>query len=998
MQNKGFIKFFAIALALAALFQLSFTFVVMKVKSDAREYAQGDPKKEFRYLDSIANEPVYNFLWIKKFTFRECQEREINLGLDLKGGMNVTLEISLVDVIRSLAHYTTDSIFNKAIARAQELQKNSGEDFITLFGKAFEEIDPNAQLAPYFVSKDKDVKIKYNSTNQEVLNYLRQEAESAISNAFNILRNRIDRFGVVQPNIQRSSTTGRILIELPGIKDPERIRKLLQGTANLEFWETYDNTEIYPLLEKANNLLAQILNTSQDSIKVSTDSLKSKKDTTKNTLLEKIAAQEKKDTSNKTTNTAEDFRKNNPLFSVLYPNITSNKQLAQGAAVGLVLAKDTPIVNKYLSMKQVKALFPASLKFLWSYKPLKNTKIFQLIAIKTDPRKNQAILDGSVITSARVEFNNITNEPEVSMSMDAKGTKEWARITEQNVGKQIAIVLDNYVYSFPVVRQKITGGVSSISGGFTLEEATDLANVLKSGKLPAPAVIIEEAVVGPTLGKESINAGLISFVIAFLFTLLYMIFFYGTPGVIANIALVTNVFFLIGVLASLGAILTLSGIAGIVLTLGMAVDANVIIYERIREELRAGKGLKLAISDGYKNSYSAIIDGNLTTLITGIILYIFGSGPVQGFATTLIIGILTSLFSAIFISRLIFEYGFKKNWNYVFDTKFTRNFLNNPTIDFIKLRKYAYIFSSVVLLAGVISLFTRGLNFSVDFLGGRTYVVRFDQNLKVADVRKALSKTLGEAPEVKTFGADNQMRITTKYLINENSLNTNVDSIVERKLYEGLKPLFKKNITFEDFVGSTNELAYGIMSYTKVGPTIADDIKVAAVIAIIIALIAIFIYIAIRFRQWQWGLGGVLALFHDTLFVISFFSFFNGILPFNLDIDQAFIAAILTVIGYSINDTVIVFDRIREYRTLHPRWELSVAINSALNSTLRRTINTSGTTLVVLMAIFIFGGEVLKGFIFALLIGIGIGTYSSIFVATPIAYEIIKLKRKTLIS
>ncbi len=994
MQNKGFIKFFAVALALAVIFQLSFTFVVKKVEKDARDYAQGDPQKEYRYLDSIANEPVYNFLWLKKYTFRECQEKEINLGLDLKGGMNITLEVSLVDVLRSLAHYTDDSTFNKAILKAKELQKNSGEDFITLFGKAFQQIDPNGKLAAYFISKE--LKIDFNTPNDEVLKIIRNEADGAINNSYNILRNRIDRFGVTQPNIQKLSTSGRILVELPGVKEPERVRKLLQGTANLEFWETYDNQEIYPLLEKANEVLAQLLNTTKDTVsKENADTtVTAKADTSANSLLDKIKAQKTQDTTKSEDKTPEQFQKNNPLFAVLYPSIDNDKRLAKGAAVGLVLAKDTATVNKYLSIKQVKALFPSSLKFLWSYKPLKNTQIYQLIAIKVDPRKNQAPLDGSYITSARVEFSNLTNEPEVSMSMNAEGSKIWASLTRQNVGKQIAIVLDNYVYSFPVVRQEIKGGNSSISGGFTIEEANDLANVLKSGKLPAPAVIIEEAIVGPTLGKESINAGLISFVIAFVLVLLYMLFFYGKPGLIADIALLANVFFLIGVLASLGAVLTLPGIAGIVLTLGMAVDANVIIYERIREELKAGKGIKLAVADGYKNAYSAIIDGNVTTIITGIVLFAFGSGPIQGFATTLIIGILTSLFSAIFISRLIFEYGFNKNWNFVFDTKITRNFLDNVNLDFIKARKAAYIFSSTIIILGLISLFTRGLSWSIDFTGGRTYVVRFDQNLKVTDVRTYLAKEFGEAPEVKTFGADNQMRITTKYLIDENTAEA--DSIVERKLYEGLKPLFTKEITFEDFSSSTKVSTVGIMSSTKVGPTIADDLKVEAIIALLLALIAIFIYIAIRFRQWQWGLGGVVALFHDSMFVISFFSFFNGILPFNLDIDQAFIAAILTVIGYSINDTVIIFDRIREYRTLHPRWELPIAINSAVNSTLRRTINTAGTTIVVLLAIFFFGGEVLRGFIFALLVGIIVGTYSSVFVATPVAYDIIKKKQKTL--
>lgn len=997
MQNKGFIKFLAVAIALAAIFQLSFTFVVRMVQNDAKEFAQGDPQKENRYLDSIANEPVYNFLWLKKYTFRECQEKEINLGLDLKGGMNVTLEVSVVDVIRSLAHYTNDSTFNKAIIKAKELQKNSGEDFITLFGKAFQQIDPNAKLAAFFISKD--LKIDFNTPNDEVLKIIRKEADGAIDNSFNVLRNRIDRFGVTQPNIQKIASTGRILIELPGVKDPERVRKLLQGTANLEFWQTYENAEVYPLLEKANTILSELLTEKStdtltiDSLKNNTDSLATKKDTTKS-LLEAI--KEKKDTAKKALNNtnAEQFKQNNPLFSIMYPSVDNEKRLAKGAVVGLVLGKDTALVNKYLSMKQVKTLFPANLKFLWSYKPINKSEVYQLIAIKIDPRTNQAPLDGSSITNARVEFDNVTNEPQVSMSMGGEGAKEWARLTRENVGRQIAIVLDNYVYSFPVVRQEIKGGNSSISGGFTLEEATDLANVLKSGKLPAPAVIIEEAIVGPTLGKESINAGFISFIIAFVLVLLYMLFFYGKPGLIADIALLTNIFFLIGVLASLGAVLTLPGIAGIVLTLGMAVDANVIIYERIREEMKAGKGIKLALSDGYKNAYSAIIDGNVTTLITGIVLFAFGSGPIQGFATTLIIGILTSLFTAIFISRLIFEYGFSKGWNFVFETQWTKNFLDRVNFDFLKARKTAYIFSTTIIVLGLISLFTRGLSWSTDFTGGRTYVVRLDKDVKVNEVRASLAKVMTEAPEVKTFGSDNQIRITTKYLIDENTAEA--DSIVESKLYEGLKPMFSKDISFIDFSSSSNVSTEGIMSSSKVGPTIADDIKVAAIIALILALIAIFIYIAIRFRQWQWGLGGVVALFHDSMFVIAFFSFFNGVLPFNLDIDQAFIAAILTVIGYSINDTVIIFDRIREYRTLHPRWELSIAINSAVNSTLRRTINTAGTTIVVLLAIFIFGGDVLRGFIFALLVGVIIGTYSSVFVATPFAYDTLKKKYKNI--
>jgi SecD/SecF fusion protein len=995
MQNKGFIKFFAIALALACIFQLSFTFVVRKVQSDAKDFAQGNLNKETRYLDSIANEPVYNFLWLKKYTFRDCQEKGINLGLDLKGGMNVTLEVSVSDVIRSLAHFTNDSTFNKAIAKAKEMQKNSSEDIITLFGKAFQQMDPNAKLAAFFISKD--LKIDFNTPNDEVLKIVRKESDGAISNSFNVLRNRIDRFGVTQPNIQKIATTGRILIELPGVKDPERVRKLLQGTANLEFWQTFENGEVYPLLEKANSILAEIIKNKGEqkdsALKVSNDTTKAVKDTT-NSLLETIKSQQ--DTSAKSKgkkgNTPEQFKQDNPLFSVLYPNVDNEKHLAKGAAVGLVLGKDTADVNKYLSYKQVKALFPANMKFLWSYKPLKNTEIYQLIAIKIDPRTSQAPLDGSAITNARVDFNNMTNEPEVSMSMNGEGSNEWARLTRENIGRQIAIVLDNYVYSFPVVRQEIKGGSSSISGGFTLDEATDLANILQSGKLPAPAVIIEEAVVGPTLGKENINASFISFILAFILVLSYMIFFYGKPGIIANAALVANIFFQIGILASLGAVLTLPGIAGIVLTMGMAVDANVLIYERVREELKAGKGLKLAVADGFRNALSAILDGHFTTLITGIVLYVFGSGPIQGFATTLIIGVLTSLFTGLFVSRLIFEFGFSKNWNFVFDTKITRHWMENTKFDFIKMRKAAYIFSLSIITIGFVSLFTKGMGWGIDFTGGRTYVVRMDQDLKVNDVSKSLAKVFGEEPEVKTFGASNQIRITTKFMISENTVLA--DSIVEHKLYEGMKSLYKKNLTFKEFGNATSGKSIGVMSSNKVGPTIADDIKVGAIIAIIFALISISLYITVRFRRWEWGLGAAASLFHDTMFVIAFFSIFNGIMPFNLDVDQSFIAAILTVIGYSITDTVVIFDRIREYRTLHPRWDLGLSINSAINTTLRRTINTSGTLLVTLFAIFIFGGDVLRGFIFALLIGTIVGTYSSIFVATPIAYDILKKKQK----
>jgi len=1002
MQNKGAIRFFAIALALACIYQLSFTFVTKHVEKNARSFGNGDLVKEAKYLDSIATEPVYNFLWLKKYTYRDCQSQEINLGLDLKGGMNVTLEVSVVDVIRSLTNYSSDSTFNKALKLAKKMQENSQEDFIALFGKAFTQTDPNAKLAALFISKD--LNINFNTSNEDVLKIIRKEADGAIDNSFNILRNRIDRFGVAQPNIQKLETTGRILIELPGVKDPDRVRKLLQGTANLEFWETYENEEVYPLLEKANVIIAELESAGKEDVKdtiskpsllaeLTADTTKktdtaitANKDTSKSLLDEMKGDSSKKDTAL----SAQQFQKQNPLFTVLYPSVDNERKLAKGAVVGLTQYKDTAIVNRYLALKQVKSIFPPNLRFLWTYKPIKQSNVFQLIAIRSTSRDNRAPLDGGAITSARVEFGNTKSNAEVSMSMNPEGSRIWARLTADNVGKQIAIVLDNYVYSFPVVNQEIKGGNSSISGDFTIEEAQDLANVLKSGKLPAPAQIIEEAIVGPSLGQESIQSGLISFIIAFILVLIYMQLYYNKAGLVANIALLSNIFFLIGVLASLGAVLTLPGIAGIVLTMGMAVDANVIIFERIREELRAGKGIKLAVRDGYKNAYSAIIDGNVTTIITGIVLYMFGSGPVQGFATTLIIGILTSLFSAIFISRLVFEWALNKNWKITFDNKYTRNFLTNTHINFIGLRKKMYVFSLIVIGAGIVSMVTKGFSWSVDFTGGRTYVVRVDQNVKVNDVRASLQKQFGEAPEVKTFGAENQIRITTKYLIKENNIKT--DSLIETKLYDGLKSFYKNSITPYQF--SMSDKTNGIMSSQKVGPTIADDIKIAAIIAVIISLIAVFIYVGIRFRSWQWGLGGVTSLFHDTLVVLSFYSIFAGILPFNMDIDQAFIAAILTVIGYSINDTVIIFDRIREYRTIHPRWEMKDSINSAINSTLGRTLNTSLTTIVVLIAIFIFGGEVLRGFIFALLIGVTIGTYSSVFNATPVTYDFFMMKKK----
>ena len=1001
MQNKGAIKILAILLAVASLYSLSFTYIANSVRTDAEDFGGGDVVKEQKYLDSIANTEVYPLLG---YTYRECQQKEINLGLDLKGGMNVTLEISVVDVIKALSNYSKDPIFTKAIALAKEKQRDSQEDFVDLFGQAFNEIDPNANLASIFNTPDMRDKIKYGSSDEEVLKVLHQETQAAIDNSFQILRTRIDRFGVAQPNIQRLETAGRILVELPGVKDPERVRKLLQGTAQLEFWETYKFDEIFGALMNANNVIRDLklqeetpaADVTEETITeetVATDSTETLTDavldSTKTESLEDALKNSSTETGSATDSISskEEQIKNNPLWTVLYPNLDRNREPVKSASIGFTHFKDTAVVNDYLALKQVKAVLPKDLKFFWSVKALPGSQeLYELIAIKITSRDGRAPLEGDVITDARQEFGQNKAQAEVSMSMNGKGSRTWARLTKENVGRQIAIVLDNYVYSFPNVNGEIKGGRSSITGGFSIEEATDLANILKSGKLPAPAHIIEEAIVGPSLGQEAIDSGFLSFAIAFLLVLVYMLFWYNKSGLVANVALVANVFFIIGVLASLGAVLTLPGIAGIVLTIGMSVDANVLIFERIKEEIASGKGIKLAITDGYKNAYSSIIDANVTTLLTGIILFVFGTGPIKGFATTLIIGILTSLFAAIFITRIIFVAWLEKGKKITFATKLTENAFKNTNIRFIAKRKIWYIISGVVILAGLASLFTRGLDYGIDFRGGRTFVVRFHEPVNTSDISKALETHFNnDAPEVKTFGENNQVKISTKYMIESEAADA--DDIVEEAMYEGLKSFLGEEVTFKDFSNNYK------MSSQKVGPTIADDIKTAAVWAILFSLVVIFLYILMRFKNWQYGLGALIALSHDVLIVLGLFSIFYGILPFSLTIDQAFIAAILTVVGYSINDTVVVFDRIREFLGLHPKEDREELYNKALNSTLSRTFSTSLSTFIVLLAIFIFGGEVIRGFVFAMLIGVVVGTYSSLFIATPIAFDAQKRER-----
>ncbi len=980
MQNKGAIRLFAILLALVCAYQLTFTFKAYQVETAAKESAKGNKTKELAYLDSISSQPVFN-LGIRKYTYKEVKELEMNLGLDLKGGMNVTLEVSVVDLIRSLSNYSKDETFNKAIARAKEMQQDSQDDFVTLFGKAFQEVDPNAQLAAIFNTLELKDKVKFNSSNEDVLKVIREETDAAIDNSFNIIRTRIDRFGVAQPNVQPLQTKGRILVELPGVDDPKRVRKLLQGTANLEFWETFDNSEVYPSLVAVNAKIKEI-QAMGSSVAVA-DSTVAKADSTstaKKSLLDELEKSASKDSVGGAD--LENVKKEFPLFAVLQPSTTPQGQLRPGPIVGTSHAKDTATVNSYLKMEAVKSIMPRNLSLKWTSKAIDEAgDYFSLIAIKVNSRDGRAPLEGDVIVDARQDYEQFGSRPEVSMTMDSEGAKVWARLTKENIGKSIAIVLDGYVRSYPNVNTEITGGRSSITGLESVEEAQDLANILKSGKMPAPATIIHEQIVGPSLGKEAINSGMWSFVIAFMLVLVYMLFFYSKrAGLAANIALVVNMFFIIGVLASMGAVLTLPGIAGIVLTLGMAVDANVLIYERVQEEIIGGKGLKLAIADGYKNAYSAIIDGQVTTLLTGIVLYLFGSGPIKGFATTLIIGILTSMFTAIFISRLIFERRLGKNLPITFTSKTTANWLRDTAINFLEKRKVFYMISGVLLVLSILSISIRGFNLGIDFKGGRTYVVSFDNEVKVGEVGAALAKVYGEAPEVKTFGTSNKVKITTEYKINESG--EDVDNEVESLMYNGLKEAgFIGNIGFDEFIAKHR------LSSEKVGPTISDDIKKDAAIAIFFSLVMIFLYILIRFRNWQYGLGAVVSLAHDTLIVLGVFSMFKGLLPFSLEIDQAFIAAILTVIGYSINDTVIVYDRIREHMHLYPKRTVEENMNNAMNSTLRRTFSTSLSTLVVLFAIFLFGGTSIQGFTFALLIGIGIGTYSSIFVATPVVFD-----------
>jgi SecD/SecF fusion protein len=1041
MQNKGAVKIFAILLTLACIFYLSFTWVTRGVESDASDYAQnyissakvtaaakefakGNASKEKSYLDSVKSHvadrycdsmkkiPVYD-IGIAEYTYEECKKNEINLGLDLRGGMNVTLEVSVKDIINNLSNDNPDPTFKKALDETQKnLGVNNNDDFVTLFDRTYRRLsNNNGRLAPLFQSIENKGKINYNSSNEEVIKFIRERVSEAIGNAEKTFRSRIDRFGVTQPNIQKLEASGRILVELPGVKDKARVRELLQGTANLEFWETYENGEIANLMDKANYAIRQELFPETlgavavaDTTKADTTfAAKTPSAAANGTDVAKADTSKKNDTLSKSVATGsvnpqdtamKNFMKRYPLYSMyspLKPNIIFDekgqpKQYGEGAVLGRAYTKaDTAKVNQYLKIAKSKNIFPSKLRFMWGAKETEQKQegkvvatFFELFLIKADP-KGKAALSGDIITDARKDYNQQSGGlPLISMSMNTEAAQKWKTITGANKGKCVAVVMDNMVYSAPRVNSEISGGQSQITGNFTDSEADALAAILSAGKLPAPAHIVEESVVGATLGQESIESGLMSFVIALVVILVFMAAYYNKAGIVANIALIANMFFIMGVLTSMGAVLTLPGIAGIVLTIGLAVDANILIFERVREELALGKSAAQSIKEGFKHAMSSIIDSNVTLLLLGIILYVFGSGPVQGFATTLCVGILASLFSAILITRVIFEWMLERKMTIPFDNNFTRNAFKNVSFDFVGKRKLYYAISSVIIIVGVVFFFkNKGLNLGVDFKGGRTYQVRFDKDVNTEDVKKALAKEFGEAPVVKTIGSgSSQVKITTTYRVSDNAANA--DQEVEKQVVSGLAGF---GVTADNIVSSQ-----------KVGPTIATDVVYGAYGAILFSCLMMFIYIVVRFRKWQYGLGSVVALFHDVLVVLSFYTIFDGVLPFSLEIGQDFIAAILTVMGYTMTETVVVFDRIREKLAESGKGDVygeerNKLINYALNSTLSRTILTSLTVFFVLLVIFIFGGESIQGFIFALLIGRVIGTYSSLCISTPIVVD-----------
>ena len=995
MQNKGFVKVFAVLLTLVCVFYLSFSFVTRHYTNKAKEIANGDPKVEQDYLDSLSNEKVMLWNW----TLKQCREMEISLGLDLKGGMNVILEVSVPDVIKALADNKPDEAFNNALATAAKQAVNSQDDVITLFIREYHKIAPDAKLSELFATQQLKDKVNQKSSDAEVEKVLRAEVKAAVENSYNVLRTRIDRFGVVQPNIQSlEDKMGRIMVELPGIKEPERVRKLLQGSANLEFWETYTAREVLPAMQSADAKLRVILaegtTADTDTIEaVLTEATPVEKKTV--SAADSLAAALKGDVTaeDKSAANMEEIKKQYPLLSILQLNSSG-----QGPVIGYANYKDTADINKYLAMPEIKADLPKDLRLKWGVSPSefdKKGQTFELYAIKSTERNGKAPLEGDVVTDAKDEFDQYS-KPAVSMTMNSDGARRWAQLTKQNIGRSIAIVLDNYVYSAPNVNSEITGGRSQITGHFTPEQAKDLANVLKSGKMPAPAHIVQEDIVGPSLGQESINAGIFSFVVALILLMIYMCSMYGfIPGMVANCALILNFFFTLGILSSFQAALTMSGIAGMVLSLGMAVDANVLIYERTKEELRAGKGVKKALADGYSNAFSAIFDSNLTSIITGIILFNFGTGPIRGFATTLIIGILVSFFTAVFITRIVYEHFMNKDkWlNLTFTTKISKNLMTNTHFDFMGTNKKSLIIVSAIIVVCIGSFAIRGLSQSIDFTGGRNFKVQFENPVEPEQVRELISSKFGDANvSVIAIGTDKKtVRISTNYRIEDEG--NNVDSEIESYLYETLKPVLTQNITLETFIDRDNHTGGSIVSSQKVGPSIADDIKTGAIYSVVLALLAIGLYILLRFRNIAYSIGSIVALSCDTIMIIGAYSLFWGILPFSLEIDQTFIGAILTAIGYSINDKVVIFDRVREFFGLYPKRDKRVLFNDSLNTTLARTINTSLSTLIVLLCIFILGGDSIRSFAFAMILGVVIGTLSSLFIASPIAYNMMKNKK-----
>ena len=1032
MQAKGLVKFFAIALVLVCLFQLSFTLKTYFVEKNAEEFAEqkvsglrtqlsdleksrpmayhdtiSEVKKKFKqtYLDSISNENVYNLL-VAKYTYEEIKDRQINLGLDLQGGMSVILEVSIHDMLESLAGTNSNNpAFRQAVELAKQKQKTREDDYVSLFIESFKEVAPNAKLAAIFANRQNQGLIEPDYTDEQVAEVLRSEAADAIDRTYEILSARIDQFGVTSPNISRIEASERIMIELPGVDNPSRVRKLLQSVAELEFWETYQANEVYDFFREADIILAEQLELERGLSPTPTpapDTTFNNFNTTPDSVTALGDTSLYKDSTLASVDTSKEFS----TFTDEQADIPDTGMVAQGKSpllgmlnllqgqagpanvagptVAAVLPKDTSRVNSYLRIQEVRDVFPSDMRLLWGNKADKNTGLFNLYAIKANSADGKAPLTGEVVTDAFQDYDQ-SGRPNINIRMNSEGGSKWQRITAANAGRgYIAIVLDNLVYSSPFVKGEIPGGNTEISGDFTVKEAQDLANILKAGKLPAPAKIVQESQVGPTLGKESIQAGILSMVAGLVLVLLFMMFYYSRSGVISSLALIINIFFIFGILASLGATLTLPGIAGIVLTIGMAVDANVIIFERIREELLKGKGTRLAVVDGFRNSYSAIIDANVTTLITAFILAYFGLGPVLGFATVLIIGIFSSLFTAVLLSRLIFDWMLKKDMKVSLGNKMTLGAFSKLNINFLGSRKIAYTISGILIIASLASFFTRGFELGVDFKGGRAYEVSFPAAINSTEVRQALTTEFGQTPIVKTVGANNQLKITTSYLID--STGTEVDSVVTTKLMAGLQSFYNEPMDYVAFQENY------IRSYTKVEPTIADDIKRTSLYATFFALIAIFLYILVRFRKWQFSVGALGALAHDVIITLGVFSLLHGILPFSMEIDQTFIAAILTVIGYSINDTVIVFDRVREYLRENVKVPFMTNVNTAINTTISRTLITSGTTLLVIIVLFIFGGEVIRGFAFAILIGIGIGTYSSIYVATPILVDLSKEK------